>query len=133
MFVYCILGAELTLQFNGVRDVYALHLDCAAEVLSMLIGGKCLIWSALKPDREADPLILLVQHPAHRVPVSWPYAGVDLQGVFEVLRLGWAGPPRGAPAAAESVRGDAAARGGDAEAPARGAAEGGEPEGDSRV
>lgn len=95
VFAYCTVGAELTLLFNQVGGVYEFNFECVAEVLAVLVGCKCFIWGAFKPDREADPLVLLNSHASNRVPVSWPYAGVDLQGVCEVLKLAWIGPGSG--------------------------------------
>ena len=120
VFVYCILGAELTLYFNNVEGAYEFNFDCVPEVLALLVGCKCFIWGALKPDREADPLVLLNSDASHRVPVSWPYAGVDLQGVCEVMRLAWfgrgsgRGRQRGSIAGGERGSGSVASHGGSA-------------------
>lgn len=84
-FIFCSVAAELTLHWNGVHGANSFRHDSIAEVLAVLIGGKNLIWAALKPQRESDPLVLLVRDTAHRIPVTWPYAGLDLQGVLDLL------------------------------------------------
>eukprot|EP00892_Ulva_mutabilis_P004354 jgi/Ulvmu1/2290/UM013_0137.1 len=85
IFIFCSVGAELTLHWNGVHGANSFRHDSTAEVLAILIGGKSLIWASLKPQRESDPLVLLVRDTAHRIPVSWPYAGLDLQGILDLL------------------------------------------------
>lgn len=85
IFLFSSVAAELTLHWNDVHGANSFRHDRVAEVLALLIGGKALVWAALKPQRECDPLVLLVRDPAHRIPVAWPYAGLDLQGVLDLL------------------------------------------------